>query len=327
MSTLNYAYLNTRISILAVALLPRGSMPASGELLDDSGAVSGGGVSVEQAQLSKLLADVQLIVRPLTGPDRDLLIHAIHLYELANLKTIIRGKLAGLARDAIEAELFDLGDFATLPMDDLLRTEDAPEALRRLETTPYFGIARQARRIYEQGQDMFAVDAAIDRQYLAGLKHRALSVSRRERGAVAVVAGALMDRTNLVWLLRYRFSYDFAPAATYYQLVPSTASMTAERLRSLARLPSFQDVVDALPEPLARWVSGVSGIAEVEDRLEGRLESICDAVLKRQRHPVARAFAYLVRRDLDMRRMIAVIKGLRLGLDADLVRTAAHLAD
>ena len=308
-------------------MLPRGSIPAPAALVDDSDAGTGGGASVEQSELSKLLADLRLIVRPLSGADRELLIHAIHFYELANLKTIIRGKLAGLARDEIEAELFDLGAFATLPMDDLLRTEDAPEALRRLETTPYFAIARQARRTYEQGQDMFAVDAAIDRQYLAALKHRAQSVSRRERRAVAAVAGALMDRTNLVWLLRFRFSYDFAPAATYYQLVPSPASMTAERLRSLARLPSFQDVVDALPEPLTRWVSGASGIAEVEDRLEKRMESVCDAVLKRQRHPIARAFAYLVRRDLDMRRMIAVIKGLRLGLDADLVRTAAHLAD
>ena len=106
-------------------------------------------MSVEQAELSRLLADLRLIIRPLTGSDRELLIHAIHLYELANLKTIIRGKLAGLARNEIEAELFDLGAFATLPMNELLQTEDAPEALRRLESTPYFGIARQARRTLE----------------------------------------------------------------------------------------------------------------------------------------------------------------------------------
>lgn len=173
---------------------------------------------------------------------------------------------------------------------------------------------------------MFAVDAAIDRHYFLGLKRRAEAVTQSERRAVVTLTGALMDRTNLTWLLRYRFSYGFSPAATYYLLVPSTAYLNSERLRQLARLADFQEVIDALPRALGRWVAGASGVAEVEDRLEQRMETVSNAALAKHENPVARAFAYFLRRDLDMRRLVAAIKGKRLGLDPALIRIAAHVA-
>ena len=324
--TLQRAYLNTRLSILASRLLPRREIDSLLETGADEPAESGPERSAEQVQLTALLEDLRVVVRPLFGADRELLVHAVHLFELANLKTIIRGKLAGLERAAIEAQLLDLGAFATLPVGELLNTEDAAEALRRLEATSYHDIARQARRAFEEGSEMFAVDAAIDRHYMVGLRRRVESASRPERRAVAAIVGVWMDHTNLVWLLRYRFSYDFSPAATYYQLVPGRGLLTGERLRTLARLPELIDVIDALPNVLRRWVAGAGTIAATEDRLERRLEAVSDAALRKERHPVARAFAYFLRRDIEMRRMVAVIKGRRLGIDPALIRVAAHAA-
>jgi vacuolar-type H+-ATPase subunit C/Vma6 len=47
--------------------------------------------------------------------------------------------------------------------------------------------------------------------------------------------------------------------------------------------------------------------------------------LKDATHPVARAFAYIIVREGEMRRLVAIVKGRRMGLPADLVRFAARL--
>ncbi len=101
-------YLNARISMLADRLLPKSRLEAwinqpaeEGETetgvlalgiqLDELGPDA---VSIEQALLSKLLEDVLIVTRPLTGPERDFLVYGLRWFELANLKVVIRGKLS-----------------------------------------------------------------------------------------------------------------------------------------------------------------------------------------------------------------------------------------
>jgi len=53
-----------------------------------------------------------------------------HKWDIANLKIIVRGKIAGLSADAISAQLFELGELSALPIEQLLRTEDIGEFSR-----------------------------------------------------------------------------------------------------------------------------------------------------------------------------------------------------
>ncbi len=74
-----------------------------------------------------LLGELAILVRPLSGAPRALLGYWAHRFELGNLKTIIRGKMANQPRPLIEARLQDMAGFAGLPIDELLQSDTPAE--------------------------------------------------------------------------------------------------------------------------------------------------------------------------------------------------------
>ncbi len=340
MGVARYAYLNTRVSMLATRLIPLASLEA---LIEQAPGEFGGAnlpenmeevlrdtsadyAVLEQGLLTTLLGDFIIVTRPVLGPERDFLEYLIHWFELTNLKAIIRGKFSGLSDEVIREQLVSIGPFTTLPVNELLHTEDPAEMLRHLESTPYSGIARQARKVYEEKQDLFALDATLDRRFFLGLHKRSLAVDKHERPAVLDVTGCLLDRFNLLWLLRYRFSYALSPAETYYLLIPAGHYLSTEHLLALAQLSSLQEVLENLPGKIKNTLEGSTTVTEVENRLEKRTFDIAGRYLKNTRYVIARAFAYLLLREMEMRRLLAIIKGRRLKFAPELVRFAAGMS-
>ncbi len=336
MSGSGYAYLNARVSIFAGRLLPPERFEAlieqdifdSPELGDVGTFLAADGpdpTRLEQTLLSRIWHDFQVLARAAKPQERALLAYGFHWFELMNLKALIRGKLSGLPEKVIREQILDLGPFASLPVDDLLRAEDPAEMLRRLETTVYADIARQARRVYEEHKELFSVDATIDRRYFAELLARVRMIGGSEQAAVHELVGRVLDRFNLTWLLRYRFSYNLPPAEAYYLLAPAGRQLGAEFLLALAQLGSLEEILNALPQEMKDLLAGVTSISEAENRLDGMMLGAASQVLKNAAHPVARAFAYLIARDGEMRRLLAIVRGRRMGLPNDLIRFAASL--
>lgn len=341
-SLARYAYLRTRVSLMAGRLLPQDRLDALiQETAGDSESIQQAarrlgldpadpattGSTLEQRLVSAFLNDFVILVRPLHGAARDLLLYWARRVELSNLKAIITGKLAGQPAPAIRRELLDMGPFSALPVEDLLRSEDMAELLRRLDTTPYSDIARQARRVFEEQHDAFALDAAIDRRYFAGLFRRARAL--REAGAAEIrhLVGTLVDRTNLVWLLRYRYAYNLGPAQSYYLLIPDTYRLSGSQLMALAQLPSLEQVIARLPEPYGPWLRGAANSFDVVRILDAETWRFAETQVRRNAPGLAAAFAYLLLRERDLRQMRAIVKGKRLQFDAELIRAATGIAE
>lgn len=337
-----YAYLDGRISIMGLRLLPSGKLddlveqPVSQEselfrLADVAGLQPGieedAGRSIEQRLVTALVDDLVILSRGLSGPGRDLLIYWAHRHELTNLKTIIRGKMTGQPDAAIRSELLDMGPFSVLPLDELLRTEDAAELLRHLDKTAYADIARQARRVFEETRDLFALDAAIDRRYYAGLTQR----TERLQGTESVqqlkqLIGTLIDRINLQWLLRYRFTYGLGPAQAYYLLVPGGLKISNQQLLAASQLTSMEEVINRLPPPFPELLRGAATTTRVTQILEAHHRRIAESLFLHARFNIARPFAYLWLREQDLRWLRALLRGKQLLVDGDLIRIALGLA-
>jgi V/A-type H+-transporting ATPase subunit C len=135
----------------------------------------------------------------------------------------------------------------------------------------------------------------------------------------ALVASIIV-RVNLVWLLRYRFVYLLPPAQAFYLLVPSHSLLHTERLSALVKLGSFEDVLAALPMPLGAQLAGLPDIFAVTQRLERRTCEAARRVLQHAPHSLARAFAYLVLREFDLRKMRIIAKSRQLKLAPEVVR-------
>lgn len=335
-ATASYAYLHARVSALAEKLLPTGRLETliacqaaqesallrragltlTGERCPDDAAV------LEQWLINALVADFTVLTRALSGVPRALLVYWARRFELSNLKAIIRGKMTGQPAAKIRADLLDIGPFATLPVDDLLRSDDMAELLRRLEVTPYADIAHQARHIHAERQGLFALDAAMDRRYLLGLGKRVAALGAADRLILRRLVGAILDRFNLIWLLRYRFAYYLTAAEAYYLLIPGGYRLRSAKLQALAQLGSFEEVLGNLPESMARELEQASCITTVDRLLEEQIGGIAEAILRRTSFNLARAFAYLVLRERDLLQLHVVLKGKRLHMQSDTIRLA-----
>jgi V/A-type H+-transporting ATPase subunit C len=282
--------------------------------------------SLEQRIIARLLDETRVLIRPLSGDPRAFLTYWTARFEISNVKTLLRSKMSDERPAAVLARLTPMGTFGRLDTQALAHAEDVGELLRRLEAGPYAGIVRHARRAFEQSRDPFNLDAALDRGYYEGLILRARPLEEAKGASLSGLMAKVIDRINLVWLLRYRFNYKLPPAQVYYLLVGSHYSLPGSRLRELAALDSLEAVLAALPAPWQARLSGVTDTPGVSARLEHDTAELALKVLHSGAPVVARAFAYLILRERDLRAVRAVLRGRHLGLADDSIRLALHRA-
>ena len=291
-------------------------------MLDESISASARNRAVERALIRTLMQELSLLIRPMDGGTRELVLYWARKFELYNLKALIRGKLSGLNEQAIEDNLYDVPDALALPHKALLRTESVLELLRQLEQSPYRVIAGQARQVFEERHEPFALEATIDQSYYAGLLKRVRQLEDVDRREMQRVVGLILDQLNLVWLLRYRFSYGLSASETYYQLVPSFRKLHRNVLLELVNMSEFEKVIQALPHPLEQVLDGTTSTVEVESRMETHNAGELRKVLRDSPSSVSRALAYLVLRELDLKKLFAAIQGKILQLDPLLLKFA-----
>lgn len=335
------AYLNTRVAAKATQLFRSGDLQRFVQMglpelglefglaaaLDEPGSVRARSRAVEQALMQVLTDEVIVLIRSMSPEERGLVLAWARQFALFNLKTLLRGKIRQVDQQEIRENLYDLPPRVRLANEDLFRTENAVELLRCLEGGPLSLIARQAREIYEKRQESFALEAAIDQRYYGDMARRmtrlADSVAQRQ---MRMLVGSLVDRANILWLLRFRFGYRLSPSETFYQLVPSPHLLHRERLLALVGMDDEVKILAALPEPLRSRLADAGNLMEIQRRLGHYCAGVAWSVLRGGQSGVARALAYLILREFDLRLVFTLFQGRLLKLPEEYVELALGLS-
>jgi len=334
-------FLNTRVSIMATQLFSPGLIERLldrkpqelGEkfglspLLDEKLSARAKNRAIEQALVDTLLSELTALVRPMSPAQRSLIVHWGRKFALFNLKAVIRGKIFKLDNREIQENLYQLPPIVRLPHKQLFGAESVPELLRTLEDGPYSLIARQAREVYEQKREPFALEAAIDQLHYTDLARLVRELPDEDQRAMTRVVGDLLDQTALLWLLRFRFAYRMSPSETFYQLVPSLRLMHRDRLLALVNLDSVDQILAEIPEPLRESLAGASNLIEIQKRLVRCRARAARHTLRHSPSGAARALAYLMLREMDLRLLFALIQGRLLDLPEDVVTIAVDVSD
>ena len=327
-----HTYLNTRVAILRARLLSERTIADLIAAPLDEGLAERLGpaladpeldtAAIERSLMRALLADLAIILRPLTGTARDFFVFWARRFELFNLKSLIRGKLRHLPDTEVERHLQDMPSFTVLDHERLLRTESVAELLRQIEAGPYGDIARQARRALDEKQDTLAVEAAIDQRYYTGLVKRVHQLEKLDLEAMHALLGVTVDKLNLTWIIRFRFAYGLSPTETYYYLIRHGYHLKHYDLLALVELEECDAVMAALPSALRAHLEGVHSPLEIERRLEDVVTERARVAVRRSPSVITRALAYLLLRECELNRLRAIVHGKRLGLGADLLHIA-----
>jgi V/A-type H+/Na+-transporting ATPase subunit C len=335
------AYLNTRVSVMSTRLFQPGqlaelaelSLPELAErfglsaLLDEQATTRAKSRAVEQALIQLLLSELTILARPMSATGRALVMAWGRKYALFNLKTLIRGKLYDLDQKDIRENLFDLPPNVRLSHQELFRAENVLELLRQLEQGPHALIARQAREAYEQRREPFALEAAIDQRYYAGLARQVMQFHDADLQPVRRLVGTLLDREDVQCLVRFRFSYRLSPSETFYQLVPSSRLLHRERLLELVNLETMEQVIEALPHPLNTLLENSTSLIDVQRRLHHYMDAEARRILGQSSSGIARALAYLILRESQLRALFSLTQGHLLELPVQFVEIAVGLTD
>ena len=330
------SYLDTRLKVFSNRLIRLPRLLALIEfdlerILPEVGVITGKyyeldqarGAGIEYQLVNHALDDFLVLIRPFSGGERRFFYFAIRWFELVNLKVLIRGKFSATESSEIQKRLIDLGSFADLPNKKLLETDDPYEMLRLLETTAYAGIVRQARRVYEeQGKDLFLLDATIDRSFFIDLHQRTRFLKNSDAEHLQHVMGGMMDRFNLLWLLRFRFSYGLSPAKSFYLLTSVGNRLNSVELMRLAKMDNFEAVISALPGAYQKLLKKVETISDMETVMEYYSLDVAAKTLSSDASLVSRIFSYILLREAEVRFLQALIIGKQLGFDQALIKQA-----
>jgi V/A-type H+-transporting ATPase subunit C len=332
-------YLDARVSLMASRLLHEEELPllAEGSEEEKAAVLERAGLSqilgdlksgqyLEQSIIRSLLADILILMRA-AGEGRKFLQYWILRFELTNLKAVIRAKMSGTASAAVRQELIDLGFLASLPMEELLQTENIGELLRRLETTRYADMVRFARRAFEVQPRLFDLDAALDRRFYHSLVAQAGQQEASLGSSFRNLVELMIDRINLIWLLRYRFLYNLPPSQVYYLLVPSHYRLSSGTLRELSVLDRLEDVLAALPQPYREWLREADSVYKAFMIMDRKSAQRAQAVLRSRAPGLSRTFAYLALRERDLKLVRAALKGWNIGLNTQTIKQAMGLAE
>jgi V/A-type H+-transporting ATPase subunit C len=277
---------------------------------------------VEQTLLQRLLDELAIVLRPVSGRSRGLMLFWPRKYELYNLKTLIRGKWHNMAIQEIRHNLYALPKNIRLPHESLLQAENVLEMLRQLERGPYSQIARQARTVFEEQHENFPLGAAIDRLYYTGMLAQANITDCLDKRGLKKAIGSMVDRQNILWLMRYRLVYDFAPSEAYYLLIPYGGQMQRDTLLELANLDNLETIINHLPEPFRTLLSGTEHITEARQKLDRWVANELRKLMRNSPDSVVSALCYLIIRDMDIWRLYAIIQGKLLQLEQNLIDKA-----
>jgi len=330
-----YAYLNTRISILAEQLLDHEQRqqllePESTQMDNllqlagvDLGEQTGSLDSslLEQLLLSILVRETGILTRSMDATGKAFIGHWVRRFELVNLKLLLRSKFTELPVEDLRSKLIDLGPLNSIPIDKLLATEDVAEFLRQLESTHYKSMAIQARQVYQEKQSLFDVESVLDSHYYQVLHRRGNTLTGEHKQATRQLLGVLLDQVNLSWLLRLRFAYNLSSAHVYFLLAPGGHNLGMPVLLELAQQESLEQVLQKLPEPLSSRLSGATLISSVESSMTDLTRHTAQQVLRTSNFNLGRAFAYLYLREQQLQLIHTALKGRLLSLDHDLIRS------
>jgi V/A-type H+-transporting ATPase subunit C len=180
-----------------------------GRFLDSIGGEPSDAARMEEALRRNFQETLSRLLSMAAGDCREEVRLLLGIWELQAVKTILRGKAAGLPPEEILASLVPTGLHGEAALQELCRQPNLRAVVDLLVTwrDPWGGPLSRAMRGYREPRDLFFVEAALDR-FRAGQAARRLQAIRRPRtgddreDALLLFLSLSVDRANLMTALK-----------------------------------------------------------------------------------------------------------------------------
>lgn len=174
---------------------------------------------------------------------RSLLAQLYRLYEIDNLKAVLRGIVVGAPWDQVRFVLFPMGSISVIPYQGMMESGNVAAAVELLRGTRYYDPLSFAMKRYSAEQNLFPIEVALDLDYWRALWQEVNRLPVQDRSHALRIIGPLLDSTNLMWAIRYRVFHHLSEEELINYTLPFGFRVHDEDIRSIAAGANIAQVV------------------------------------------------------------------------------------
>lgn len=205
---------------------------------------------------------------------RPLIQQMYRLYEVDNLKAVLRGVMIGETWQKVRFMLFPLGEDASFPFQAMMESTSIESAIEYLRATPYYFPVSHAMERFHAEQSLFPLEVSLDLDYWRELWKNVKRLELRDRNRVMRLIGSVLDENNLTWALRYRHYHHLSEEEIINYTLPFGFHVKDEDIRAIAAGGDAARIIDRAYPVIAS-----------DNLLMGKLEkSLPELELQLQRH-------------------------------------------
>lgn len=273
-------------------------------------------------QIKGHLADAYVtVIYMVPESARPLLVQLYRLFEVDNLKAVLRGVATGASWDQVRYVLFPLGSFTVLPAQAMMEEESVGAAIELLRGTPYYSTLSHAMERYTAEQSLFPLEVALDLDYLRELWSDINRLPSRDREQALRIVGSLIDMNNLMWAIRYRVYHHLSEEEIINYTVPFGYQVRDEDIRAIAAGADIAQVVTRIYPDLADvtplFQEPRSGLPQLELRLQRRIVKRCRAAFIGYPFHIGIPVAYALLNELEIQDLTVLIEAKSLQVPAE----------
>jgi V/A-type H+-transporting ATPase subunit C len=280
------------------------------------------------SQIKRHLANAYLtVIRLVPEHTRALVVQLYRLFEVDNLKAVLRGVVTGASWEQVRYVLFPLGSFTILSPQAMMEAGSVRAAVEVLRGTPYYRTLSHAMKRYDAEKTLFPLDVALDLDYWRELWRDVQRLSKRDRVQALRIVGSLVDVSNLMWAVRYRVYHHLSEEEIINYTLPFGYRVRDVHIRAIAAgadvahtltrvFPGLTGVTSLLQEPK-------SGLPELELQLQRYVAEQCHAAFIGYPFHIGIPLAYVVLNELEIQDVTVLIEAKSLQIPA--ARFEPHL--
>lgn len=238
-------------------------------------------------------------------------------FELTNLKTILRVLDNSSSAQTAEPFILRLGKFHSLPIDDLLATQNMEKCVETLRYTPFSEAFRRAYEVYSSDQNLFSMEVSLELDYYNRLTE---SLSAFDDRSLLQIIGLEIDAKCIAWALRFRYHYKFEPEKIFQYMVADRWQFSDSLFWDVTSPDNIEDAVSTFSS------SPYSEILDSIDLNDNKIIDQIEIFLQRDLYQKARSWffnyplqmsillAYLTLKRAEIHDLITIIYGKLLNL-------------
>jgi V/A-type H+-transporting ATPase subunit C len=261
---------------------------------------------------SRLASAYSNIIHTAPVHTRPLLAQLYRIYELDNLKAVLRGIVAGASWDRVRFVLFPMGSMTAIPAQEMMESGSVAAAVELLRGTPYYETLSFAMKRYSAEQTLFPLEVALDLEYWRGLWQEVNRLPVQDRTQALRIIGPLLDTTNLMWAIRYRVYHHLSEEELINYTLPFGFHVHDEDIRGIAAGANIAQVVKKIYPTLSDVDSLMEdphkGLPLLELQLQRTVIEQCRAAFLGNPFHIGVPLAFLVLSEMEIQDLVVLIE-------------------